>query len=99
MSQRVIKQSHVVERTCDGCGFVKVVDLATATEEEVREMAAWFAVGRKTFIEGRPVQQTMEAHTLDCIPAAALKLIAIPVEPEDSNVIDINSLRANHLEN
>lgn len=93
MGMKVTKVTQVVEMECDGCGIKQDFDVANPTPEQDREMTNWFKIDKVVFsMDGSPVRQTKHAHTLECVPAAALKASLIDESAEPS--IDLESLRA-----
>lgn len=94
-----IMSSQKMKRTCDACGVEKEWELVNATEQSILEMQEWYLITRKVILPdeiGRPhfTQVQVNACSLPCVPAAAVKL-ALPQQeqaPEDN--IDLASLRA-----
>lgn len=100
MSTRI--KTQIGEKTCDGCGKVVEVELAvnegSAEFDSLSELLSkWYKVGRRVYIpaQGRCMDLQAEACSLECVPAAAVKL-ALPPAEEDST-IDLNSLRTGSM--
>ena len=93
MSQRVISQ--VVERTCDACGKVEKYDLVVPTQEAILAMCEWYMVGLQ-FPSGEAAK--VQACSLECVPAAAVKLALPSSAPEQDPPIDLDSLRAGNMD-
>ena len=91
MSHEVV--SLKIKRTCEGCGAVVEWELINSPETTISEMQGWYTVIREIFVEDRFVKMMVQACSLACVPAAAVKL-ALP--PQDTSIdnIDIASLRA-----
>ena len=90
MSQRPVSQK--IERTCEGCDKKVEFELVGATEETLRQMMAWFTVIREDIDPdtGRPFKMLVQACSLECISAAAVKLLMPPSASDD---IDLGGLR------
>jgi hypothetical protein len=89
-------KTQVVEVTCDGCGQTKQYELAVnpgSMEENMLQqaLADWYYVGRKFIVNGQPFQQQMDACSLECVPAAAVKVTL----PPDLQEPDLASLQVN----
>ena len=83
MSQRPV--STRIERTCEGCGTAKEFEMVGISRETVEEMAGWYTVIREVF---DPEELTfhklmVQACSLACVPAAAVKLALPPTPPDD----------------
>lgn len=91
MSQEVISQ--VVERTCEGCGKKVKFEMVNPTDDAVTEMTEWFTVVREIAdsATGRFVKIMVQACSLPCITAAALKLAQVPSNTPDD--IDLAALQ------
>lgn len=92
MSEQMTSQK--MKRTCDACGAEKEWELVGATQLALEEMQEWYMITRKVFLDGRPSMIQVQACSLPCVPAAAVKL-ALPLrEEEPADDIDLQSLRA-----
>lgn len=105
MAQEVISQK--IRRTCDACGVVEEFEMQHITPETLARWEKWWAVIREVFdpTEGKMVKMLVQAHTIECVPAAAVK-ISLPViaalnpNTDDSQPdnIDLASLQASAKE-
>ena len=95
MSQEEV--SHKVKRTCEGCGKVTEYELVAPDDAALADMMSWYTVVRQFLINGRGEKLMVQACSITCVPAAALKLEAIPTggldDPADK--IDLSSLQQN----
>jgi hypothetical protein len=94
MSQEEI--SRKVRRTCEGCGKAVEYEFIGATDAALVEMMSWYTIVRQFLINGRPEKLMVQACSITCVPAAALKLEAVPSgldEPADQ--IDLSTLQVN----
>lgn len=108
MGQKMISQK--VERVCEGCGQTFIYELVDALPEVTKEFTSWYVVLRELVnpISGESVPMKSMAHSIECIPTAALKLqleadkiiarfdaaLAQMEKQENETVVDIDSLRA-----
>lgn len=94
MSKEVISQK--MQQKCDACGKTHEWELVGADQNSVTlgEMQEWFTIGRKAVIEGALRQLSIDACSVNCVPAAALKLL-LPSQPQEepTDDIDLASLR------
>lgn len=91
-------KTQIGEKTCDGCG--KTIEVELAVNEGTPEfdrlsetLSAWYKVGRKVYLRshGQFVESQVEACSLACVPAAAVKLALPPTA--DEAPIDLRSLQ------
>lgn len=92
MSQETV--SHIIRRTCDGCKKITDWDFTKIDEKTIKEMEEWYTVIREVYIEGQFAKMMVQACSLSCIPAAAVKLALKPQMEEGPDQIDLASLRA-----
>ena len=95
MAQVVISQK--IKRTCDGCGKDFEYELiGERPDAEIDELFAWFTLIREVADpeSGRMAKLMVQAHSLECVPAAACK-IAVTPQSVNEGVIDISSLQVN----
>ena len=86
--------SQIVKQTRDGCGSVKETQTIGVSQQEiVDEIVKWYVVGRKVLINGELVQLSVDACSLECVPAAAIKLALPSPQDEPADNIDLASLR------
>ena len=86
--------SQIVKQTCDGCGSVKETQTIGVSQQEiVDEIVKWYVVGRKVLINGELVQLSVDACSLECVPAAAIKLALPTPQEEPPDNIDLAALR------
>jgi hypothetical protein len=97
MSQEMISQK--IRRTCEGCGVVKEWELIGMGEETIIEMQNWYTIIREVFFDGKFEKIMVQACSLACTPAAAIKLALPKVAEEPSDDIDLASLRASNMAN
>ena len=91
MSQIVVSQK--VERTCEGCDKKVVFEMVNPMDDEVTEMTQWFTIVREIAdADGRFHKLMVQACSLPCIAAAALKLAQVPSNPPDD--INLAALRS-----
>lgn len=94
MTQEVISQK--VKKTCEGCGQSFEFELVNSSQETVEALQNWYTVIREILImtpEGPRFHKLMvQAHALECVPAAAVKL-ALPPQFEPEEEVDLASLR------
>jgi hypothetical protein len=95
MSQTVISQK--IQRTCDGCGIVKEYELVDMRDTTIVEMQDWYTVIREVFFQGEFRKIMVQACSLACTPAAAVKLALPKVQDEPVDNIDLASLRTSNL--
>lgn len=88
MSQRT--KTNVVERTCDGCGVVKEWDMVGITPAIVEDMTQWFTVIREIWTGDRFEKLLVQACSVACVPAAAVKILLPSAPPEDQELDDID---------
>ena len=83
MSQEVVSQK--VERTCEGCGTKVVFEMVNPTDQAVTEMTEWFTIVREIADSqtGRFHKLMVQACSMPCIAAAALKLAVVPSNAPD----------------
>lgn len=91
MSQEVISQK--IRRICQGCELTKEFELIGAGPETIEEMSQWYSVIREVFDPetGHFIKMIVQACSLACVPAAAVRL-ALPPKREEPE-IDLESLR------
>jgi hypothetical protein len=97
MSQEMVSQK--LQRTCDGCGLVKVWEMVNIQErpEQIEEMQAWYTVVREVFMPGEGfIKMMVQTCSADCLNKAAEKLKLPEPEPvpEESDSIDLAALQA-----
>ena len=97
MSQQLISQK--IKRTCEGCGLEKEWELVGAPAEQVVEMTQWYTIIREVYDpqEQHFVKLTVQACSLPCVPAAAVKVAVLPQNDEPADPIDLGSLRNNGM--
>lgn len=95
MSQEMISQK--IKRTCDACGATKEWELIGMQEETIREMQDWYTVIREVFFNGQFTKIMVQACSLACTPAAAVKLALPKLQEEPADDIDLASLRTSDL--
>jgi hypothetical protein len=90
--------SHKIQKTCEGCGVVKVYEMVNAGVDTVQELENWYTVVREMLVpgpEGPHYEKFMvQAHEPGCVPAALLKLMKLGLaqdEPQDE--IDLRELQ------
>ena len=94
MSQRI--KSNLIERVCDGCNKSFEYELiGQRPDAELDELFNWVTLIREILDQesGRLAKMIVQAHSLECIPAAACKLYA--VAQNDEPTIDISALQVN----
>lgn len=95
MSQKV--KSQIIEKACEGCGAVKEYELVESTDETVEALQNYYTVIREILVptpQGMRFQKFMvQACSLACVPAAAVKL-ALPKQEQEEPEIDLASLRS-----
>jgi len=92
MSKEMVSQR--VKQTCDGCGLVKETEMVGVDEQSlVAEIQTWYQVGRKVLRNGQLGQISVDACSLACVPAAAIKLALPSPQDEPADNIDLASLR------
>jgi hypothetical protein len=89
--------SQKMQQVCDACGKKHEWELVGADQNAVTlaEMQEWFTIRRKAVIDGALQQLSIDACSVTCVPAAALKLLLPPLPPpeEPADNIDLASLR------
>ena len=97
MSKQMISQR--VKQTCDGCGESKETETVGCSETEiVTEIQRWYIVGRKVLIDGVLQQRQVDACSLACVPAAAIKLALPKVDEPTVDNIDLAALRVGDMD-
>jgi hypothetical protein len=94
MSQTVISQK--IKRTCDGCQKEFEYELiGQRPDTEIEELFNWVTLIRELPDQetGRMAKIMVQAHSLECIPAAGCKLYAVAQQNEPN--IDISALQVN----
>lgn len=92
--------SQVMKQTCDACGTSKEWEMVGADDkpEILIEMQEWYIVGRKVIDpQGRMGSISVDACSLACVPAAAIKLALPKFAEEPADKIDLASLRQSNL--
>jgi hypothetical protein len=100
MSKEVVSQK--MKQTCEGCGAFKEWELVGADGNPtiLQEMQEWYNVNRKVVTpDGRLAQLTGDACSLSCVPVVAVKLALPPAQQEQTDQIDLSSLRTANLAN
>jgi hypothetical protein len=93
-----IMSSQKMQRTCDACGATKEWELVGVQEPAILDMQEWYLIIRNVVIEGRFTKIQVNACSLGCVPAAAVKL-ALPKQAEEpADDIDLSQLRAANFE-
>jgi hypothetical protein len=95
MSQEIVSQK--LKRTCDGCGSVVEWEMIGLQEATIIEMQEWYTIIREVFVEGRFVKIMVQACSLACTPAAAIKLALPKMREEPADNIDLAALRVSDL--
>lgn len=90
MSQRVVSQK--IERTCEGCGAIKVYELMSSSDSELQELQNWYTIVREVYYQGQLAKLMVQACSPNCISAAAAKLV-LPPDDGQNDAIDLASLQ------
>jgi hypothetical protein len=85
--------SQKMKRVCDACGSEKEWELIGVQEAAILEMQEWYMITRAVVVNGQFQKISVNACSLACVPAAAVKL-ALPEQREPDDNIDLASLRA-----
>lgn len=88
--------SQKIKRVCDGCGFEKEYEMVNASEENARDFMEWYTIVREFPNEqtGRIDKVMVQAHKIECVPAAATKILLITERTNNqSDGIDLSSLQ------
>lgn len=91
MSQ--VTTSHIEKITCDACGKEITIEMKNIQPEAIRAVQDMYAIARKVFDinSGRFLDMVVQACSLSCVPAAALKL-ELPAQQAAAE-IDLAALR------
>ena len=93
-----VMSSQKMQRTCEGCGAVKEWELIGVQEPAILEMQEWYLITRAVVVDGRFQKISVNACTLACVPAAAVKLALPPQSDEPADDIDLGALRASNYQ-
>jgi hypothetical protein len=92
MSQRCI--SNKIEKTCEGCGLVEVVEMVEQkTPEQIEHLTRWLTIIREYYdlANDRWHKGLVQACSLTCAVTAGAKLYEIKQDPEQE--LDLEALR------
>lgn len=99
MSQAIT--SHIIERSCEGCGKKRKFDMVGLAEREAEhiEAASWLTIIRETTQpDGQGGFAKMVVHACNplCSQKAATRLFQMPsAEDEEVDNIDLSKLKVN----
>lgn len=94
MSQRVV--STKVEKTCEGCGKVELIEMVEEkTPEQIADLSKWITHIREVYDErtGRFEKIMVQSCSISCSVAAQAKLFQVAQDPEQGDSIDLSKLQ------
>jgi transcription elongation factor Elf1 len=97
----VNQKSNILVYTCEGCGKSHEFEAVNPTPETISAMSKYFTIARNVVDQGQTYQLKVQACSIDCVPAAALKLLAVPSDGDEQTdgKIDLASLQLNGPKN
>lgn len=97
----VSQKSNILVYTCEGCGGSREFEAVSPTPETISAMSKYFTIVRNVVDQGQTFQLKVQACSIECIPAAALKLMAVPSDGDEASdgKIDLAALQLNGPKN